>query len=70
MEAAGESHAWVEAWTGDWLGLDPTHDEPVGERHIAVARGRDHADVTPLKGVYRGGPVRELTVRVDLRRLA
>lgn len=69
VEAAGESHAWVEAWTGDWHGLDPTHGEPVGERHIVVARGRDYGDVTPLKGVYRGGRVQELTVRVDVRRL-
>jgi transglutaminase-like putative cysteine protease len=53
----GESHAWVEAWVGDWWGFDPTNDVPAGERHVLVARGRDYADVPPLKGVYsaRGG---------------
>jgi transglutaminase-like putative cysteine protease len=53
----GESHAWVEAWVGDWWGFDPTNGIPAGECHVLVARGRDYADVPPLKGVYsaRGG---------------
>ena len=27
-----------------------------GERHVVVARGRDYADVPPLKGIYHGAP--------------
>ena len=42
-EITGESHAWVEVWTGKWWGYDPTNDCPVGERHVAVGRGRDYA---------------------------
>jgi transglutaminase-like putative cysteine protease len=49
---SGESHAWVEAWLGDWWGFDPTNKVPAGERHVIVGRGRDYADVPPLRGVY------------------
>ena len=66
----GEGHAWLEAWIGDWFPIDPTSGAPVAERHVLVARGRDYADVTPLKGVYQGGPSRSLTVRVALTRVA
>jgi transglutaminase-like putative cysteine protease len=49
---SGESHAWVEAWLGDWWGFDPTNQVPAGERHVIVGRGRDYADVPPIRGVY------------------
>lgn len=65
----GESHAWLEAWTGDWWGIDPTHHRPVGERHVVVGRGRDYGDVTPLKGIYQGAPASGLTVSVEITRL-
>lgn len=68
--AEGQSHAWVEAWVGDWWGLDPTHGGGIGERHVVVARGRDYADVLPLKGVYHGGLPAALTVAVEFTRLA
>ena len=65
---AGQSHAWLEAWVGDWHPLDPTSGAAVGERHVVVARGRDYADVVPLKGVYNGGPSVSLDVSVELTR--
>jgi transglutaminase-like putative cysteine protease len=67
---AGESHAWVEWWDGDWIGYDPTNGRPVGEQHVLVARGRDYDDVTPLKGVYSGPRASELGVVVEVTRLA
>ncbi|HEX2023072.1 MAG TPA: transglutaminase family protein [Acidimicrobiales bacterium] len=70
MDVDGQSHAWVEAWIGDWYAFDPSHGVPVGERHVLVARGRDYADVPPLKGIYRGAPAEALDVTVDLTRLA
>ncbi len=66
----GQSHAWLEAWVGDWCPIDPTSNETVGERHVVVARGRDYADVPPLKGVYSGGPARRMDVTVELTRVA
>ncbi|HEU0103217.1 MAG TPA: transglutaminase family protein [Mycobacteriales bacterium] len=66
----GESHAWVEAYLGAWYAFDPTNGVPAGERHVVVARGRDYADVTPLKGVYAGGGSQSLGVVVEVTRLA
>ena len=37
---------------------------------MIVARGRDYADVTPLKGVYHGAPSTGLGVTVEITRLA
>ncbi len=65
----GQSHAWVEWWCGGWEGYDPTNGVPTGPRHVTVARGRDYADVTPLKGVYHGAPASHLGVTVEVTRL-
>ncbi|PZS17431.1 MAG: hypothetical protein DLM57_08405 [Pseudonocardiales bacterium] len=66
---SGESHAWVEFWSGDWVPADPTNLTAVGDRHVVVARGRDYADVRPLSGVYHGPPAGSLGVEVELTRL-
>jgi transglutaminase-like putative cysteine protease len=66
----GESHAWLDAWIGDWHPVDPTSGASVAERHVLVARGRDYADIVPLKGVFHGGPARALDVSVQLTRVA
>lgn len=68
--AVGESHAWIEAWTGGWWGYDPTNAIEVGERHVWVAGGRDYADVPPMKGIISGGEFKELSVTVEVTRLA
>ena len=67
---AGQSHAWVEWWTGEWAGFDPTNGSSIDKRHVIVARGRDYGDVTPLKGIYHGAPSTDLGVTVELTRLA
>jgi transglutaminase-like putative cysteine protease len=41
-----ESHAWLEAWAGEWIPFDPTNGLEVGERNVTVAVGRDYSDVT------------------------
>jgi transglutaminase-like putative cysteine protease len=68
--AIGQSHAWVEYWAGSWIPLDPTSGADVGERHVVVARGRDYADVPPLKGIYHGPPHSDMRVTVEVTRLA
>jgi transglutaminase-like putative cysteine protease len=68
--AVGQSHAWVEYWAGSWTPLDPTSLAQVGERHVVVARGRDYADVPPLKGIYHGPSGGDMTVTVEVTRLA
>ena len=66
----GESHAWVAAFTGTVWPLDPTSLNPVEERHIRVAAGRDYHDVAPFRGIYAGRAEQELEVSVELVRKA
>ncbi len=66
----GESHAWVEWFSGHWSGFDPTNNIEIGDRHVLVGRGRDYNDVPPLRGVY-GGPFKShLHVKVTITREA
>lgn len=54
LEGADAMHAWVMAWCGTaigWVEFDPTNALRVGNDHVTVARGRDYADVSPVKGV-------------------
>ncbi|WP_036553838.1 transglutaminase family protein [Nocardioides insulae] len=66
----GESHAWVEWWDDQWCGFDPTNDQPVGDRHVVVATGRDYDDVRPLSGLYSGVGTSSMFVNVEITRLA
>jgi transglutaminase-like putative cysteine protease len=79
MQGADASHAWVQVWCpgtpgvpasgpgAGWLDLDPTNDVIPGSGHVRVAVGRDFGDVTPLRGVIRGGGQHTLTVGVTTR---
>jgi transglutaminase-like putative cysteine protease len=64
----GESHAWVEYFSGTWTGIDPTNGVRETERHIIVGHGRDYDDVAPLKGIYQGAESTQLGVVVEIRR--
>ncbi|MEI7913542.1 MAG: transglutaminase family protein [Mycobacteriaceae bacterium] len=66
----GESHAWIQAWTGGWWDYDPTNDTEINEQYISVGTGRSYADVTPLKGIYLGQGSSDLDVVVEMTRLA
>jgi transglutaminase-like putative cysteine protease len=59
-------HAWIEAYLPPlgWVGFDPTNNTLMDERHVRVAIGRDYADVTPTRGVYRGKTRSELAVTI------
>ncbi|MFT4135640.1 transglutaminase family protein [Microbacterium sp.] len=70
VAAAGESHAWVEWFAGVWQGFDPTNVTEIGDRHVLVGRGRDYADVPPLRGVYAGTFKSDLHVSVTITREA
>ncbi|MCW5637192.1 MAG: transglutaminase family protein [Rubrivivax sp.] len=74
LVGADASHAWVQVWCprtpgvpGGWLSLDPTNDVVPETGHVRVAIGRDFGDVTPLRGVIRGGGRHELAVAVATR---
>lgn len=78
LVGADASHAWLSVWVpglgvsgvDDWLDLDPTNDCIPGVHHVRVAHGRDFGDVTPLRGVIRGGGRHTLVVRVTTRLLS
>jgi transglutaminase-like putative cysteine protease len=68
---ADASHAWVALWcpmtdgsAARWLELDPTNNVVPSTGHVRLAVGRDYGDVTPLRGVIRGGGEHSLEVRV------
>ncbi|WP_298234323.1 transglutaminase family protein [uncultured Azohydromonas sp.] len=74
LVGADASHAWAAVWCpgawadeavhGAWLELDPTNRVVPDTEHLRVAVGRDFGDVTPLRGVIRGGGTHSLSVRV------
>ena len=78
LQGADASHAWVQVWCpgtpgvgpDGWLDLDPTNNVVpgmAGSGHVRVAVGRDFGDVTPLRGVIRGGGRHTLRVGVNTR---
>jgi transglutaminase-like putative cysteine protease len=82
MLGADASHAWVQLWCPGtpgvpvdaergsdsvWLDLDPTNNCVPGSGHVRLAVGRDFGDVTPLRGVIRGGGRPVLSVAVSTR---
>ena len=76
MLGADASHAWVSVWCpmadgapAQWLKLDPTNNVLPGSGHVRLAIGRDYSDVTPLRGVIRGGGEHRLEVQVCTRRV-
>ena len=77
MLGADASHAWLALWCpmtdgsdARWLELDPTNNLLPGLSHIRLAIGRDYGDVTPLRGVIRGGGEHQLAVSVRTHRVA
>jgi transglutaminase-like putative cysteine protease len=73
LQGADASHAWVAVWCpgtaaaprlGEWVELDPTNNCLPGLGHVRLAHGRDYDDVSPLRGVIRGGGQHRLDVRV------
>ena len=69
LEGADAMHAWVQAWCGvemGWVEFDPTNALVVGQDHVVVARGRDYADVAPVKGVLWTSGGQETEQAVDV----
>ena len=63
----GETHAWVEAWTGtQYCGVDPTRDKFIDEGYIALSRGRDFTDSSIERGVFKGACRGTQTVSLNM----
>ena len=68
LRGEGATHAWVEVcipFTG-WIGLDPTNNCVVSDRHVRLAVGRSFSDCTPVKGTYKGSSEHTLEVSVSI----
>ena len=69
LEGADAMHAWVMAWCGPevgWVEYDPTNNQFVGDEYILIARGRDYADVAPIRGVMRFSGSQSCSQAVDV----
>lgn len=61
----GLSHAWVEVYErGMWIGLDPTNNQVVSDRHIKISHGRDYKDCTINHGFFTGNAGQSQNIRV------
>ena len=71
LKGTQATHAWVDVYLPGigWRGVDPTNQQTVNQRYVKVAIGRDYADVSPLRGSYRGTASRKLSVEVLVTRL-
>ena len=69
MRGEGATHAWAEAHIPGygWLGLDPTNNCIVNDRHVRLAVGRNFSDCTPVKGTYKGSGEHILEVSVEIQ---
>ena len=72
LQGSDASHAWFAVLIPDlgWVDFDPTNDQVADQQHITTALGRDYQDVTPLRGVFYGGGAHELSIAVDVNRVA
>ena len=67
---ANATHAWVECRLPGlgWVGFDPTNQSRAGGGgEVRIAAGRDYRDVSPTRGVLRGGGGMSLEVQVRVR---
>jgi transglutaminase-like putative cysteine protease len=69
LRGEGATHAWVDAYIPfhGWIGLDPTNNCIVNDRHVRLAIGRNFSDCTPVKGTYKGSSEHTLEVSVSLK---
>ena len=57
----GETHSWVEYWTGDhWEGIDPANNCPVNDDYLVISQGRDFRDCAIDRGVMFGNYTKQL----------
>ena len=62
----GNSNGNNSDGAGQWLDFDPTNNRAPGEDYVTLATGRDFLDVSPLRGVIRGGSRHILQVAVTV----
>jgi transglutaminase-like putative cysteine protease len=68
LRGEGATHAWVDAYIPyhGWIGIDPTNNCVVSDRHVRLSVGRGFGDCTPVKGLYKGSGEHTLEVSVSI----
>ena len=70
-DAAETARTGALATHGQWFDLDPTNNRwglnSPGIDYVTLARGRDYADVSPVRGVIHGGASHTLEVGVTVQ---
>jgi transglutaminase-like putative cysteine protease len=68
LVGADATHAWASVYFPDhgWIDFDPTNNQLANDEYIALAWGRDYADVSPIRGVFLGGGAHQMSVSVDV----
>lgn len=69
LEGADAMHAWVQVWCGPqagWIEFDPTNNKRADADYVTVGRGRDYADVAPIKGALRISGTQKSRQSVDM----
>ncbi len=68
LVGADAMHAWVSIHVPGhgWIDYDPTNHCFAGDGHVVVARGRDYADVSPIRGIFNGGGRHTLSLGVTM----
>jgi transglutaminase-like putative cysteine protease len=65
---ADATHAWVAVFCPGrgWVDFDPTNAVRPDLEHITIGWGRDFSDISPLRGVIRGGGGHEPEIAVTV----
>jgi len=68
MIGADATHAWVSVFCPGqgWIDFDPTNAIRPGLEHITIGWGRDFSDISPMRGVIRGGGEHEPDIAVTV----
>jgi transglutaminase-like putative cysteine protease len=70
LTGAVATHAWIEVLVPgmQWVAIDPTNDQWVNERYVAVSFGRDYRDAAPIRGTFKGSGGQQMRIRVLMKR--